>query len=40
MQRSNSIVPLRIEAASGKLERAGAPLALAAPVCAKFVRIG
>jgi 6-phosphogluconolactonase len=37
MQRSNSIVPLRFDLASGKLSSAGGPVTLAAPVCAKFV---
>jgi 6-phosphogluconolactonase len=36
MQRSNTIVPLRFDAASGKLSRSGDPLPLASPVCAKF----
>jgi 6-phosphogluconolactonase len=35
MQRSNQIFPLRFDA--GKLSRAGDPIALPAPVCAKFV---
>jgi 6-phosphogluconolactonase len=40
MQRSNSIVPLRIDGETGKLAPAGSPLALASPVCAKFVPVG
>jgi 6-phosphogluconolactonase (cycloisomerase 2 family) len=40
MQRSNSIVRLRIDGATGKLTRAGEPLSLASPVCAQFVDMG
>jgi 6-phosphogluconolactonase len=37
MQRSNTIVPLRFDLASGKLSREGDVLTLPSPVCAKFV---
>jgi len=37
MQRSNTITPLRFDLDAGKLSRAGEPLTLPAPVCAKFV---
>ena len=39
MQRSNSIVPLRFDASTGKLSRAGDAFTLASPVCAKFVAL-
>jgi 6-phosphogluconolactonase len=39
MQRSNMIVPLRIDIATGKLSRAGDPVTLPVPVCAKFVAV-
>lgn len=37
MQRTNQIFPLRFDVSSGKLSREGEPIALPAPVCAKFV---
>lgn len=37
MQRSNTIVPLRFDSATGKLSAAGETLSLPSPVCAKFV---
>jgi 6-phosphogluconolactonase len=40
MQRSNSIVPLRFDAAAGKLSSAGEKTDLPSPVCAKFVELG
>lgn len=40
MQRSNQIFPLRFDAATGRLSRQSDPLALPAPVCAKFVELG
>lgn len=39
MQRSNQIFPLRFDGATGRLSRHGEPIALPAPVCAKFVEI-
>ena len=40
LQRSNFIVPLRIDAETGKLSHAGDNIALPAPVCAKFLELG
>ena len=40
LQRSNFIVPLRIDSETGKLSRAGDNIALPAPVCAKFLELG
>ena len=40
LQRSNAIVPLRIDSQTGKLSRSGENVPLPAPVCAKFVEIG
>jgi len=37
MRRSNQIHPLRFDTATGKLSRQSGPIALPAPVCAKFV---
>ena len=37
MQRSNQIHPLRFDTATGKLSQQSDPIALPAPVCAKFV---
>ena len=39
MQRTKEIIPLRIDADSGKLSPAGAKLTLPAPVCAKFIEL-
>ena len=39
LQRSHSIVPLRIDTESGKLMRAGDNIQLSAPVCVKFVEV-
>jgi 6-phosphogluconolactonase len=39
MQRSNTIVPLRMDIATGKLTRASEPVPLPVPVCAKFVAL-
>jgi 6-phosphogluconolactonase len=39
MQRSNLIIPLRIDPQSGKLSIAGDKIELPAPVCAKFVEV-
>jgi 6-phosphogluconolactonase len=39
LQRSNAIVPLRINSQTGRLSRSGDNIALSAPVCAKFVEI-
>jgi 6-phosphogluconolactonase len=40
LQRSNLIVPLQIDSATGKLSRAGDDIALPIPVCAKFLELG
>jgi 6-phosphogluconolactonase len=40
LQRSNFILPLRIDPDTGKLSRAGDQIALPAPVCAKFLEVG
>ena len=39
LQRSNAIVPLRIDRRTGKLSRSGEDIPLPTPVCAKFVEI-
>ena len=39
LQRSNAIVPLRIDRQTGKLSRFGENIPLPAPVCAKFVEV-
>jgi 6-phosphogluconolactonase len=39
LQRSNAIIPLRIDPRTGKLSRYGENIPLPAPVCAKFVEI-
>ena len=39
LQRSNFIVPLRIDPETGKLSRAGDQISLPVPVCAKFLEI-
>jgi hypothetical protein len=39
LQRSNAIVPLRIDPQTGRLSRSGENIPLSAPVCAKFVEI-
>ena len=39
LQRSNAIVPLRIDPQTGKLSRSGENIPLSAPVCVKFVEI-
>ena len=39
LQRSNAVVPLRIDRRTGKLSRSGEDIRLPAPVCAKFVEI-
>ena len=39
MQRSNTIIPLRIDAGTGQLSPGADTLALPAPVCAKFVEL-
>lgn len=39
LQRSNFIVPLRIDTETGKLSRAGDQISLPVPVCAKFMEI-
>jgi 6-phosphogluconolactonase len=40
MQRSNSIIPLRVDQQTGKLSPAGEKLELPAPVCARFLEVG
>ena len=40
MQRSNAIIPLRIDPRTGKLSRFADSIPLSAPVCLKFVEIG
>jgi 6-phosphogluconolactonase len=40
LQRSNLILPLGIDPETGKLLRAGDPIALPSPVCAKFLEVG
>lgn len=40
LQRSNFVLPLRVDADTGKLSRAGDPIPLPAPVCAKFLEVG
>jgi 6-phosphogluconolactonase len=39
MQRSGTIIPLRIDAQNGELATAGDPLQLSRPVCAVFLPI-
>ena len=39
MQRSNAVIPLRVDQSTGKLSHAGDKLDLPAPVCAKFLEI-
>jgi 6-phosphogluconolactonase len=39
LQRSNAIVPLRVDPQTGRLSRSGENIPLSAPVCAKFVGI-
>jgi 6-phosphogluconolactonase len=40
LQRSDLIVPLRIDSETGKLSRAGDNISLPIPVCAKFMELG
>ncbi len=39
MQRSNAVIPLRVDQSTGKLSHSGDKLDLPAPVCAKFLEI-
>ena len=39
MQRSNGVIPLRVDQSTGKLSPAGDKIVLPAPVCAKFLDI-
>lgn len=39
MQRSNAVIPLRVDQTTGKLSHAGDKLDLPAPVCAKFLEV-
>jgi 6-phosphogluconolactonase len=39
MQRTGTIIPLRIDRQTGKLTKVGNPLKLPVPVCATFLEI-
>jgi len=39
MQRTGTIIPLRIDGETGKLAAAGDPMKLPLPVCAEFLAV-